>query len=103
MVRWPINAWMCVMAAIAIGLDCISIGIVVESIATSLDPVLMIISSNRLQSARIMYRWMSMVVSTVGSTVGLMVGSTWLCWAINISKAFNSSDERLLQLSAKRV
>jgi hypothetical protein len=39
------------------------------------------------------------VVSTVVSTVG----STWLCWAINLSKAFNSSDERLLRLSAKRV
>ncbi len=37
--------------------------------------------------------------STVGSKVGLMVGLTvgltWLCWAINLSKAFDSSDERL--------
>jgi hypothetical protein len=68
-----------VMAAIAISLDHISIGIVVELIAISLDRVLMSISLNRLQSARIMYRWMSMVVLTVGLTVG----STWLCWAIN--------------------
>jgi hypothetical protein len=28
----------------------------------------------------------------------LMVGSTWLCWAINLSKAFDSSDERLNEL-----
>jgi hypothetical protein len=37
------------------------------------------LSSNQLQSARIMYPWMltvvSMVGSTVGSTVGSMVGS----------------------------
>jgi hypothetical protein len=50
---------------------------------------------------------MSTVVSTVGSTVdltvgstvglmvGLTVGLTWLCWAVNLSKAFNSSDKRL--------
>jgi hypothetical protein len=42
------------------------------------------------------------VSSTVGSRVGLMagltVGSTWLCWAINLSKAFDSSDERLNKL-----
>ncbi len=51
MARWPINAWMRVMAAIAIGLDYISIGIVVESIAISLDCVSMSILLNRLQSA----------------------------------------------------
>ncbi len=28
---------------------------------------------------------------------------TWPCWAIDLSKAFDSSDERLLRLSAKRV
>jgi hypothetical protein len=27
----------------------------------------------------------------------------WLCWAIDLSKAFDSSDERLLRLSAMRV
>jgi hypothetical protein len=37
----------------------------------------------------------SMVGSKVGSTVASMVGLTWLCWAINLSKAFDSSDERL--------
>jgi hypothetical protein len=44
----------------------------------------------------------SMVGSTmgsmVGSTVGLTVCSTWLCWAINLSKAFDFSDERLNNL-----
>jgi hypothetical protein len=37
MARWPINTWMCGVAAIAISLDRLSIGIVVESIAISLD------------------------------------------------------------------
>ncbi len=37
MARWPINAWMHVMAAIAISSDCISVGIVVELIAISTD------------------------------------------------------------------
>jgi hypothetical protein len=104
-----------VMAAIAINLDCILIGIIAKLIAISSDCVLMIILSNQLQSARIVHRWMStmvlmvgstvgsMVGSTVGSMVGLMVGSTWLCWAINLSEVFDSSDERLLRLSAKRV
>jgi hypothetical protein len=64
------------MAAIGIGSDCMLIGIVVESIMISLDCVSMSISSNRLQSARIVYRWMLMVVSTVGLTVGLKVGLT---------------------------
>ncbi len=99
MARGPINAWMRVMAAIAIGLDRISIGIVVKLIMISLDCVSMSISSNQLQSSQIVYQWMSTVVLTVG----LMVGSTWLCWAINLSKAFNSSDKRLLRLSAKKV
>ncbi len=45
----------------------------------------------------------STVDSMVGSTVGLMVSSTWLCGAIHLSKAFNSSAERLLWLSTKRV
>jgi hypothetical protein len=76
------------------------------------------LSSDWLWSARIVYRWMLTVVlavgstvgltvdstvsSTVGSMVGLMVGltvgSTWLCWAINLSKVFDSSDERLNKL-----
>ncbi len=30
--------------------------------------------------------------------VGSTVGSTWLCWAINLSKAFDSSDKRLNEL-----
>jgi hypothetical protein len=50
------------MEAIAIGLDCISIGIVVKLIAISSDPVSMIILSNQLRSAWIVYQWMSMVV-----------------------------------------
>jgi hypothetical protein len=44
----------------------------------------------------------STVGLTVGSMVGLMVGSTvgstWLCWAINLSKVFDSSDEKLNKL-----
>ncbi len=40
----------------------------------------------------------SIVGSKVGSMVGLTVGLTWLCWAINLSKAFDSSDERLNDL-----
>ncbi len=94
------------MAAIAI-VDCILIGIVVELIAISSDHVLMNILSNQLQSARIVYRWMSTVVLTVGLMVGLTVGSTvdstWLCWAIDLSKVFGSSAKRLLRLSTKRV
>jgi hypothetical protein len=58
--------------------------------------------SNQLQLAWIVYRWMSMVVLTMGLTVdltlGLTVGSTWLCWAIDLSKAFDSSDKRLNEL-----
>jgi putative Mn2+ efflux pump MntP len=74
------NYEMRVMVAIAISLDCISIGIVVKSIAISLDCASMGISSNQLQSAWNVYQWMSTVVLTVvsmsGSTVGLTVGST---------------------------
>ncbi len=91
------------MAAIAIGMDCISIGIVVKSTAISLDCVLMSISSNRLQSAWIVYQWMLTVVSMVGLMVGLSVGSTWLCWSIDLSKVLDSSDKRLLRLSVERV
>jgi hypothetical protein len=44
----------------------------------------------------------SMFVLTVGSTVSLTVGSrvgfTWLSWAINLSKAFDSSDKKLNNL-----
>ncbi len=40
----------------------------------------------------------SMVDSTVGSMVGSTVGLIWLSWAINLSKAFDSSDERLNEL-----
>ena len=48
----------------------------------------------------------SMFGLTVGSTVGLTfsltvgstVGLTWLSWAINLSKAFDSSDEKLNEL-----
>ncbi len=39
-----------------------------------------------------------MIGLTVGSTVSLTVGLTWLCWAINLSKAFDSSDEKLNEL-----
>jgi hypothetical protein len=35
--------------------------------------------------------------------VGHSIDSTWLCWANDLSKAFDSSDKRLLRLSAKRV
>ncbi len=35
---------------------------------------------------------------TVGLTVGLMARLTWQCWAINLSKAFDSSDKRLNKL-----
>ncbi len=40
----------------------------------------------------------STVGSMVGSTVSSMVGLTWLCWAIDLSKAFDSSDKRLNEL-----
>jgi hypothetical protein len=39
----------------------------------------------------------------VGSTVGQLIDSTWLCWAIDLSKTFDRPDERLLRLSAERV
>jgi hypothetical protein len=35
--------------------------------------------------------------------VGYLINSTWPCWAIDLSKAFDSSDKRLLRLSAERV
>ncbi len=41
MARWPINAWMRMMAEIPISSDCISIGIVVKLIAISSDRALM--------------------------------------------------------------
>jgi hypothetical protein len=41
MARWPISAWMHMMVVIAMSLDRISIGIVVESIAISSDHVSM--------------------------------------------------------------
>jgi hypothetical protein len=44
-----------------------------------------------------------MVVSMVGSMVGCLIDSTWQCWAIKLSKVFNSSEERLLWLSTERV
>jgi hypothetical protein len=95
------------MAAIAFSSDPISIGIVVELIAISSNCVLMSTLLNQLQSAWIVYPWVSTVVLMVGSTVGLTVGSTvestWLCWAIDLSNVFDSSDEKLLRLSAKRV
>jgi hypothetical protein len=96
-----------VRAAIAIGLDCILICIILKMIAISSDSVLMNILSNQLRSAWIVYQWMLTVVLMVGSmvvlTVGSTVDSTWLCWAINLSKAFDSSAKRLLRLSTKRV
>jgi hypothetical protein len=36
----------------------------------------------------------SMVGLMFSSTVGSTVGLTWLSWAINLSKAFDSSDEK---------
>ncbi len=96
-----------VIKLIAISSDCVSIGIVVKSFAICMDCVLMNILLNELQSAWIAYQWMSTVVLTVDSMVGLTVGSmvhsTWLCWAIDLSKAFNSSAERLFWLSTERV
>ncbi len=59
------------VAVIAISLDCILIGIVVESIAISSDRVSMDVDG----------------VSMVGLTVGSKVGSTWLCWAIDSAKS----------------
>ncbi len=41
----------------------------------------------------------SMVGSKVGLTVGSIVSLTWLCWAIDLSEAFDSSDERLNDLN----
>jgi hypothetical protein len=40
----------------------------------------------------------SLVGSTFSSTVGSTVSLTWLSWAINLSKAFDSSDEKLNNL-----
>jgi hypothetical protein len=39
-----------------------------------------------------------MVSSTFSSTVGSTVDSTWLCWAINLSQVFDSSDKKLNNL-----
>jgi hypothetical protein len=123
MARWPINAHpIIMMMAIAIGLDHISIGCcqidcnllglcinnyIIESIAISLDHISIGISLNQLQSAWIGYGWASTVVLMVGLMVGSIVGcsidSTWPCWAINLREAFDSSDKKLLRLSAKRV
>ena len=95
------------MAAIAIGLDCISIGVVVELIAISSDCVLIGIVIKLIVISSDCVSMMSTMVSTVGLMVGLTVGltvdSTWLCWAIDLSNAFDSSAKRLLWLSTKRV
>jgi hypothetical protein len=45
----------------------------------------------------------SMVGSTFSSMVGSTIGSTWLIWAINLSKAFDSSDEKLNNLVILRA
>ncbi len=45
MARWPINAWMRMVAAIEISSDHMSIGIVVKSIAFSSDCVSMDVDS----------------------------------------------------------
>ncbi len=74
------------MAAIAIGLDWISIGII-SSIAIGLDWILIGVNGG----------------FDAGFDGGSSINSTWPCWAINLSKAFNSSDKRLLQLSAERI
>jgi hypothetical protein len=39
----------------------------------------------------------------VGLTVGLTVSLIWLCWAINLSKAFDSSDKKLNKLVVLRT
>jgi hypothetical protein len=71
---------------------------IVESIAISLDCVskdVTVVSTIGLPVGLTVGSTVGLTVgSKVGSTVGLTVGSTWLCWAINLSKAFDSSDER---------
>jgi hypothetical protein len=56
---------------------------ILELIAISLDRISIGILLNQLRLARNAYRWASMVVLIVGLTVGLTVGrsidSTWLC------------------------
>jgi hypothetical protein len=89
------NCKMCVMASIAIGLDCISIGIVVELIAISLDRASMV--GGGFDGG---FNGGPLVGLLVDLTGGSTVRSTWLCWAIDLSEEFNSSDERLLWLSA---
>ncbi len=85
MARWPVNAHpIIVMTVIAIGLDSISIGIV-GSIAIGLDHTSIGFDSGL----------------TVGSTVGCSIDSTWLYWAIDLSKAFDSSDKRLLRYQSR--
>jgi hypothetical protein len=39
-----------------------------------------------------------MVGSKLGLTVDLTVGLSLLCWAINLSKVFDSSDKKLNEL-----
>ncbi len=91
MVRWPINAHpIIVMAAIAISLDYISIGI--DSLITiGLDCISIGVDGGF--DGGLM----------VGSMVGYSIHSTWPCWTVDLSKVFDSSDERFLWLSAKRV
>jgi hypothetical protein len=64
---------------------------IVELIAISSDHVLMDVDSGFDGGFK------------MGLAVGLTVDSTWLCWAINLSKAFDSSAKRILRLSTKRV
>ncbi len=80
MARWPINAWMRVMVAIAIGLDCILIDIDVKSIAISSDCVLMSILSNWLRSARIVYQWVYCPINC--NQLGLCINwcQRWFWW-----------------------
>jgi hypothetical protein len=55
---------------------------IVESIAISLDRVLMDVDGGLTVGL--------MVGLAVGLTVGSTVGPTWLCWAINLSEVFDS-------------
>jgi hypothetical protein len=133
MARWPIRAWMHVMAAIynwfgsyidwhhyLIDRDQIRSRIKGCTSSNQLQSTWIIDVDNRFDVFGLMVSLMfgstvgltfSLMVGltvsstfsltaglTVGLTVGLAVGSTWLCWAINLSKAFDSSGKMLNDL-----
>ncbi len=99
------NCKMRVMVAIAIGLDCISIGIAVKLIAISLDHASIDVNGGFDGGFNVGFkgwfngRFNGRFDSGFNGWFHLAVPG----WATDLSKAFDSSDKRLSRLSAERA